>query len=302
MRTSTVVATAAVSMLVSAGVAHQTGALPGQADEARPSAAPVELAVAPQQLEVLAGLPCLPHPAMNVSLTNQGAEPVFADSFLTADEPLELSRPSFSSYLPPGQEVSVPFVVTAPHGTAPGTYEVTGELLQRLPRGDTVTARVEVTAPPPKTPGSNVLLGERATPSSSYVTASTAFNPCGAVDGDRTWSHATAWNSANSGVFPSTYEVTLPEPRTMNRVDLYTSQSASSTPERHGLRDWDVEVLVNGSWRTVAQVRGNTQLVVSSVFEPVETTALRVVALASNDGKYARIAELEAYYDVPEQP
>lgn len=47
---------------------------------------------------------------------------------------------------------------------------------------------IEVVAPPEKGPGDNLLLGEQADPSSTYVTGYTMFNPCGAVDGDRTWS------------------------------------------------------------------------------------------------------------------
>jgi hypothetical protein len=56
-----------------------------------------------------------------------------------------------------------------------------------------------------------------------------------------------------------------------------------------------VQVQVGGQWQTVAQVRGNVTGTVSSAFPPVAAEAVQVVALASNDGAYARIVELEVF-------
>jgi alpha-L-rhamnosidase len=62
-----------------------------------------------------------------------------------------------------------------------------------------------------------------------------------------------------------------------------------------GLRDFDVEALVGGDWRTVATVRGNTTGTVERSFTPVSASALRLVVRDSNDHKYSRVMELEAY-------
>jgi hypothetical protein len=46
----------------------------------------------------------------------------------------------------------------------------------------------------------------------------------------------------------------------------------------------------------VARLRGDLAGLVSSSFAPVTATALRVVTLASNEGRtYSRVVELEAY-------
>jgi len=63
----------------------------------------------------------------------------------------------------------------------------------------------------------------------------------------------------------------------------------------YGLRDYDVEALVGGSWQVVASVRGNTAGTVDSAFEPVTTAALRLKTLDSNDHAYSRVIEFEAY-------
>lgn len=288
MRTPTMLAAVAAATALPLLVTQSEAAGPGG-----PSS-PVEIFVAPERVEVTAGRPCLPSP-LTLGMTNTGDEAVFADSFVRADAPLTLSRGMFSTQLPTGAEVTVPATVSAPHGTEPGEYELTLELAQESPpQGPTVRVPVDVTAPA-EGPGTNLLLGRAVSPSSTYFTASGSFWPCGGVDGDRTWSRETAWNSANRGDFPDVYTVTLPEPDRMNRIDLYTS----TAPDRNGLRDWDVEVRTGDGWATVAQVRGNTDRHVSSLFEPVEASAVRIVGMASNGGDYSRIAEVEAYFDGP---
>lgn len=243
----------------------------------------VTLSAEPDQQEVVAGLPCLPAPPITLGMTNNADEPVYADTRLRTTGPLTLSRWMFSSYLPGDTEVTAPLSVSAAYGTEPGDYDVT------LTSGrEELTIPIEVVAPPQRAPGDNVLLGEQADPSSTYVTSSTYFNPCGGVDGDRTWSTTTAWNSATRGEFPDSYTVTLPEPTAINRVDLYTHPSA-------GLTDWDVRVMSgDGQWRTVAEVRGNTEAHRTSTFAPVETRKLEIVGLDSVRHDYSRIVELEA--------
>lgn len=82
---------------------------------------------------------------------------------------------------------------------------------------------------------------------------------------------------------------------TVSRVDLHTLDSAREPAARFGLRDWDVQVRVSGEWRTVDEVRANSVGVVSSEFAPVAADAVRIVGLASNNGDYSRIVELEVY-------
>jgi alpha-L-rhamnosidase len=78
-------------------------------------------------------------------------------------------------------------------------------------------------------------------------------------------------------------------------VRVLTLDSPKSPASKTGLRDFDVEALVDGGWRTVTAVRGNTTGTVERTFDPVRATALRVVVQDSNDHNYSRVIELEGY-------
>jgi hypothetical protein len=251
-------------------------------------AASVELSATPEPLRFVPR-PCLPG-ALTVGMRNPSASAVYADMFIDPASPLAVSRTTFSSYLPPGYLATVPVQVTAPRETPPGDYEIwlrSGRARHRVP--------VTIEAPPAEA-AANRAYGERATPSSTHGN----FFVCGAVDGNRNsadWDTRTGWNDATSRAFPDHYTVELPAPTAIGRVDLYTLDSTRFPASRFGLRDWDVQVRVAGEWRTVAEVRANTAGLVSSTFEPITTDAIRVLTLASNDGTYSRIVELEAYAD-----
>jgi archaellum component FlaG (FlaF/FlaG flagellin family) len=62
-----------------------------------------------------------------------------------------------------------------------------------------------------------------------------------------------------------------------------------------GIRDVDAQVLVDGNWTTVAEVRGNVQGRVTLTFAPRPVDAVQLVIRDSNDHGYSRIVELEAY-------
>lgn len=269
-------ATVAVAVLLLASPASVSNA------EKPPS--PVTLSAEPGRQTVEAGRPCLPAPPIDLGMTNTTDSAVYADTFVTTRDPLRLSRGMFSSYLPAGRKATAPLSVGAAYGTEPGTYTV------RLESGrQELRVPIEVVEPPEKVPGDNLLLGEQADPSSTYVTGYTMFNPCGAVDGDRSWS-TSAWNSAGRGEFPDHYTVTLPEPERMNKVVVYTHATV-------GMTDWDVRVRTTGGWKTVAKVRDNTAASRTSTFAPVEATKVRIVAHDSVNHDYARIREVEAYLD-----
>ncbi len=221
---------------------------------------------------------------------NTGKNAVYADAFLEADGPLTLSRELVSSYLPPGYTLKVRIDVNAPRGTAPGKYTIS------VNAGDQkLTLPVEVGEPPVDDTG-NLARFVPVTASSEHLPV---YPACGAVDGDRDsehWAKTTGWNDATKGNFPDWLQVTFDQPQTVGRVDLYTLNSKQYPAAGYGLKDWDVLAQVNGSWQTVAQVRGNAVPMVSSTFAPVTASAVRVLALASNEGPtYSRVVELEVY-------
>lgn len=247
----------------------------------------VTLSATPDRLEIFP-LPCLTG-TIEAAMTNEGDEPVYADAFIAAETPLEASRTMFSSYLPPGYTAVAPIELSAPREAPAGEYEL------RIESGrEALDVPVTVRQPPPKGPGDNLAFGEQATASSTHGN----FDVCGGVDGNadsEDWDVRTGWNDGTRSRFPDTYEVALAGPAPVDRVELYTLDSARWGAARYGLRDWDVLVLAGSEWRTVAQVRGNSSGHVTTTFPAVTAEAVRIVALGSNDGAYSRIVELEVY-------
>ncbi|MGW7686667.1 galactose-binding domain-containing protein [Kribbella sp. NPDC054772] len=250
----------------------------------------VTVGVTPEQLSVV-GLPCFPG-TLNLTMTNTGSQDRYADLTLDPSGPLQLSRTLFSSWLPavaPDQPVTAPVEVRVPRDAKPGTYRIGVEVDRTR-----VNVPVTVTPLPAKGAGDDLALGEQATASSTHGN----FALCGAVDGDKDpehWDTLTGWNDGTRAAFPDTYDVALSAPATLNRVELYTLDSAKYPARVNGLKDWDIQVRVGGSWQTVAQVRGNTVGHVTSTFAPVKADAVRVLCLDGNDHTYSRIVELEVY-------
>ncbi|RKR87582.1 F5/8 type C domain-containing protein [Micromonospora pisi] len=234
-------------------------------------------------------IPCA-NQGFQLQFGNTGRSEVYADAFLEVPAPLKLSRNLVSSYLPAGYTLKVPIAVTAPRDTAPGRYAVTVRSGQQR-----LTVPVEV-APAPVEETGNLA---RYVPVSASSENLPTYPACGAVDGDRDsthWASTTGWNDSTKGSFPDWLQVTFDRPQSVGRVDLYTLDSAKYPAARYGLRDWDVQVRVNDTWQTVAQVRGNVAGLVSSTFPAVTATAMRIVTLVSNEtAGYSRVIELEAY-------
>ena len=251
----------------------------------------VQIGTSPEQLSVV-GLPCLPG-NLTLTMTNTGQDDRYADLTLDPSGPLQLSRELFSSWLPavdPDQPVSAPVEVRVPRDAEPGKYTIDLEVDKTK-----LTVPVQVNPLPSKGPGDDVVLGEQASASSTHGN----FALCGAVDGDHDsehWDTLTGWNDGTRAVFPDNYDVALAAPATINRVELYTLDSAKYPAATNGLRDWDVQVRSGtGDWQTVTQVRGNTLGHVTSTFDPVQADAVRILCLAGNDNTYSRIVELEVY-------
>jgi arylsulfatase A-like enzyme len=135
--------------------------------------------------------------------------------------------------------------------------------------------------------GVNLARTAVATASSTHAN----WDPAGAIDGVRSqsaWPN-TGWNDGTSGQFPDWLQLTWDQPQSISTVELVTR------PTGKGLKDYDIQVPANGSWATVAEVRGNTGEVIRTTFATATTTALRIYATASASGDYSRIVELEVY-------
>ena len=257
---------------------------------ARPDRDTVRLSATPERVEVV-GLPCLPS-SFQAGMTNVGTADLYADLELTVSGPVAIDRRVLSSWLPawdPDHTVNTRVGVTVPRDAEPGVYDV-----RLTTDGARLTVPVEVLPLPAKGPGDNQVLGENATPSSTHAN----FDRCGAVDGNTNseeWDTLTGWNDATSGVFPDTYDVALAAPTAVARVETWTLNSTRYPAAGYGLRDFDVQVRVDGAWQTVHEVRGNTAGRVTSTFAPMTADAVRIVGRASNNNDYSRIVEVEVF-------
>ncbi|GAA3933240.1 hypothetical protein [Actinoplanes auranticolor] len=222
---------------------------------------------------------------LRVRLTNRGPAPVYADAVLTAPAALHLPRRLISTWLPAGYTRTVPVAVSAPAGTPTGTYTVS------VTSGEHRVA-VPVVVSPARPSADLARSAVRVSASSSR----TGFPVCGAVDGDADpahWGHGTGWADGTGRQWPDWYELTWSGPRQPARVTLTTVGSAQFPTARYGLRDWDVQLATAAGWRTVAAVRGNTAVTVTSTFPRQRTGALRIVTHAANGlNDQSRIVEL----------
>jgi hypothetical protein len=196
------------------------------------------------------------------------------------DRGLSVSPASGGMALGRGDQQAVPLTLTAPPdlstpAAATLTITVGGEV-HELPV--TVDLATRLGAP---------------TASSTH----SQFSPEGAIDGDRsseTWGAGNGWNDNTGGAFPDWLAVAFDAPAPVGSVDLYTLDAGAFPAGRYGVRDADVQLRIDGEWRTVAEVRGNTAGTVTACFEPVEVTAVRVLVHGTNDGAFSRIVEVEA--------
>jgi hypothetical protein len=252
---------------------------------------PITLSVAPRPMAVLAA-PCGGQ-ALAIDIGNASSSGAYVNVFITPEAPLVSSHDVISTYVPPQDNVVVTAQISAPLGSAEGTYGVSVRAGSRGPRASSSA----VVTPKPSGPGANLALGGPVSASSTHGN----FAACGAVDGNTNseeWDTLTGWNDGTSRVWPDTYAVSLVGgAQPISRVVLYTLDSVRFPAVRYGLKDFDVEVLDgDGKWVNVSSVRGNTAGVVDLTFDPpVSTTAVRIVGLASNNNDYSRILELEIY-------
>ncbi|WP_406312249.1 discoidin domain-containing protein [Streptosporangium sp. NBC_01639] len=229
---------------------------------------------------------------LKIGMRSDAKEPRYADLSIEVDQPLTASRLMLSSYLPPGYELGAKLMVAVPPTTPKGEYGL------RLKAGEKELAvPISVVDVGELDNGGNLAFRRPVTASSQHTNAN--YPACSVVDGDRSsngWGGGNGWNDATTSEWPDTIDVALGEPQQISRVDLYTMDTERYPASSAGVRDWDVQVRVDGQWSTVAQVRGNTAGMVRSDFTSVTTDAVRISVLASNGANdYSRIMEIEAY-------
>jgi hypothetical protein len=172
----------------------------------------------------------------------------------------------------------------------------------------TTTVSLTVNAPGTLT---NVALpanGGSATASSTY---SSAFPPANAIDGDR--KSGFYWNDGTPNSFPDWLEVDFNGTKAISEVDVFSVQDNLQSPVNptptmtftlYGLTNFEVQYWTGSAWADVpgGAVTGNNLVWRQIQFALLATSKIRVFVTASADGKYSRIAEVEAYATVSSVP
>lgn len=221
------------------------------------------------------------HPAnARFRVTNLEDHAVTVQPGVSASSGLSASATGGRVSIPAHGSATVPVAVKAGEGTTKGTVTLTA--------GDeSAQAPVEVTA--------NLVRVAAMSASSTHSGSDPAWANDGGTDSSVWLNGVGGWNDDTPGDFPDTLTATWDAPVDLGKVRVLTLDSPKSPASKTGLRDFDVEALVDGDWRTVAEVRGNTTGTVERTFDPVRATALRVVVQDSNDHNYSRVIELEGY-------
>jgi hypothetical protein len=107
------------------------------------------------------------------------------------------------------------------------------------------------------------------------------------------WNRGEGWNDGTRAVFPDTVTVAFQDAAPVSRVRVWTLDTPEDPATVFGARDFDVQLQVDGTWRTVGQVRGNRAALAELTFPRVDAEGVRVV-VTDAPADYSRLVEVEA--------
>ena len=94
------------------------------------------------------------------------------------------------------------------------------------------------------------------------------------------------WYDATPNEYPDWLEIRMPEAQTVGRVVVY--------PFEKSLKDYAVQLFVDGGWRDVAKVSGQSADEITHRFDPVSTDRIRLWVTATNT-PLSQVNEVEVY-------
>lgn len=269
------IAPAAISALLVASllVVLSGVAVAKQSKQTKPTGkdkTPVALSAEPAQLEIRQ---CLPQ-TINVSVTNEWSEPVYADVTITPRAPLEVSRRSISTYLPAGYTYVRPVRVSAPMGTAAGNYSV---LIESGNGGkgtrERLSVPVSVVGPP------CIPRGQMGATATSYESTADAA-PEDALDGDP----ATLWHSQYNPV-----RLPLPQSITLDLGGVYDVSQLAYQPRTDGGLNGTIT-----AYNIYASSDGQSFTRVTTGAWPDDST-LKFTAFGAAGARYIRLEATESH-------
>ncbi len=141
--------------------------------------------------------------------------------------------------------------------------------------------------------------------SGSTVSATSTIDPvafpvASVIDGSTSstlWGSGGGWNDGTVADFTNDrLEVSFGQSRTIDKVSVYTLDSATFPASSYGIRDFNLEYWTGTAWAALGTaVTGNTSGSQTLTFPAVTTTKIRLNVTGANDGQYSRVVELQAF-------
>ena len=94
------------------------------------------------------------------------------------------------------------------------------------------------------------------------------------------------WQDNTPNQLPDSVTIKTRKPVTVGRVEVYPAQDS--------LKDYTIELLVDGKFVTVAEVKDAKGAMQSVSFAPRQTDTLRL-AVTANRGAYSKVFEIKAF-------
>jgi len=139
----------------------------------------------------------------------------------------------------------------------------------------------------------------------SEAVASSEFDPVlyaassvidGRSDSDRWGLEGGGWQDGTPGVFPDWLEISFGGTKTIDRLTLFTLNSASYPADTYGVKDYTIDYWSGGQWLELVSVSGNSAGLVAHAFDPVTTDKVRIQVTASNGtGDHTRLVEVSVF-------
>ena len=152
----------------------------------------------------------------------------------------------------------------------------------------------------------NVALSSFGTGVSASSTYSSNYNVESVNNGDTSsdnWgTSGGGWMDGTQSEFPDCLTLTFDRVRILNKVVIYTLDSATYPASSYGIKNYELQYLTPGGdlnddndWQTYTTVTDNTDGVITHYLPSISTQAIRLKINDSNDGEWSRIIEFEAY-------
>ncbi|MCK5801923.1 MAG: discoidin domain-containing protein, partial [Lentisphaeria bacterium] len=97
---------------------------------------------------------------------------------------------------------------------------------------------------------------------------------------------ALTWQDTTENQAPDWVAIKLVKAQAVGRVVVY--------PLEQSLKDYSVQVFIEGAWKDIASARGQKAGKLTHSFEPVNTDRVRLLITATH-GPIAKVAEMEVY-------